>query len=102
MCRGLSQVNSVFERMPEKPEKPLPGYSVRAWVSQDDLEKWRKAAEFCETSQADLMTRVLRAGINALEKNNYQFTVPLRFLLGEKRYPNSVPTALELHENKKK
>lgn len=56
-----------------------PGYSVRLWVTNEDLERLKKLSEVTELSQVEIMTRILHAGVVACANNGNRIALPLSF-----------------------
>lgn len=67
------------------PKKPIAGYSVRAWVTKEDLERFKDLSEATGMQQSEIMTRILHAGIEALSEK--RLTLPLQFTLKSEETP---------------
>ena len=64
-----------------------PGYSVRVWISREDIRHFQDLAEVTGLTQTELQTRVMHAGIEALAGRT-SLTLPLRFAVSEEPKPS--------------
>jgi hypothetical protein len=71
-----------------------PGYSVRLWVSNDDLEKLKGLADRTEITQVEIMTRIMHAGVEAVSQTGV-LTLPLRFEIVEHDRPVPVSAGVQ-------
>ena len=63
-------------------EGKLAGYSVRVWITREDVELFQELSKLTGLSQTELQTRVLHAGIHALTGRAF-ITLPLSFTVKE-------------------
>jgi hypothetical protein len=54
-----------------------PGYTVRVFVSNEDIEHLRRLSETTGVNQSDIQARILSAGIAAVVANGYRLSLPL-------------------------
>lgn len=87
---------SLTHYMPKKPLKA--GYSVRAWVTLEDLERYKKLAEATGMPQSEIMTRILHAGIEALSEE--RLVLPLQFSVLHEKPASYRLAAIPLNDEK--
>jgi hypothetical protein len=56
-----------------------PGYSLRLWLSFEDLEKLKKAAAVTGLQQSEIMSQLMHAALICIEGDGYRLHFPLKF-----------------------
>jgi hypothetical protein len=70
------------------------GYSVRVWVNNEDLERYKKLSERTDLAQTEIMTKVIHAGIEALIADGFRLNLPVEFEVKRENYALNEPRAV--------
>jgi hypothetical protein len=78
-----------------------PGYSVRLWLGNEELEDVAKTAERTGLKKVEVMNRMMAAAIKAVRENGYRLSLPLEFQIVEEE-PSVERIELNERHGKKK
>lgn len=81
--------------MPQAKANSKAGYSVRVWLSNDDLERFKNLSEKTDLAQTEIMTKMLHAGMQAVVDDGFRLNLPVEFEVRKEIYGLNEPRSIK-------